>query len=121
MTSPSDDARSATSIRLPGAQLPKSAYMAFAVTLVITLIAALGLALTGDWVWDDLVLVQRAPEAQSMGAAFGKFFEPHWAFENNGLNEQVGYWRPLTKIFIALPRALGATEAGPHHFLSLLC
>lgn len=121
MTSPADDARAATSIRLPGRDLPGSAHTAFAVVLVITLIAALGSALTGDWVWDDLVLVQRAPEAQSLSAAFGSFFEPHWAFENNGLNEQVGYWRPLTKLFIALPRALGATEAMPHHLLSLLC
>ena len=46
--------------------------------------------LEGAFVYDDLRLVARAPASQSIGAAFDRFLEPLYAFEDPGADVQRG-------------------------------
>ena len=75
--------------------------------------------LEGAFVYDDLRLVARAPASQSIGAAFERFLEPLYAFEDPGADVQRGLWRPLTSATFALGRTLGGGEPFAYHLISL--
>lgn len=75
--------------------------------------------LEGAFVYDDLRLVARAPASQSIGAAFERFLEPLYAFEEPAADVQRGLWRPLTSTTFALGRTLGGGEPFAYHLISL--
>ena len=62
--------------------------------------------------------MQGNPRLASFGAVARSFTEPHWSFAQPG-SEQVGFWRPLTVVVLALGRALGGGEPFAHHLISL--
>lgn len=76
--------------------------------------------LEGAFVYDDLRLVAQAPASQSIGAAFERFLEPLYAFEDPGADVQRGLWRPLTSATFSLGRTLGGGEPFAYHLISLL-
>lgn len=95
-----------------GVRLLLAAALAAAVAWV--LLPALG----GDFVYDDLTLVQRNPWITSLGRALSAWDEPLWGFESERYAGQVGFWRPLTVLALAAGRALGSGEPWGHHLVS---
>ena len=96
----------------PGVRALLAAALAAAVAWV--LLPALG----GDFVYDDLTLVQRNPWITSLGQALSAWDEPLWGFESERYADQVGFWRPLTVLALAAGRALGGGEPWGHHLVS---
>lgn len=75
--------------------------------------------LDGEFVYDDLRLVARAPASQSPGAAIDYFFEPLYAFEDPAAEVQRGLWRPLTSFTFGVGRSLGGGDPFWYHLVSL--
>ena len=105
---------------LPGARLPASWIAALVFLVALGLSIVLEPALSGSFVYDDLSLVVDNPIMQDLGTAFGAWREPLWSFAGGGLSEQVGFWRPLTVIALALGKTIGGTSPWGHHLVSAL-
>ena len=90
--------------------------LAFA--LAAAVLWVLSPALGGDFVYDDLTLVQRNPWITSLGQAVAAWDQPLWGFESERYADQVGFWRPLTVVALAAGRALDGGAPLGHHLVS---
>ncbi|MEL6431273.1 MAG: tetratricopeptide repeat protein [Planctomycetota bacterium] len=93
--------------------------------VLAALLAAVALALyapalEGEYLYDDLFLVEEAPAAQSVGDAFARFGEPTFRFGVEQGLEVRGVWRPLMSIALGAGNSLGGGEPFAHHAISLL-
>jgi tetratricopeptide (TPR) repeat protein len=71
-------------------------------------------ALSAGFVYDDHSLIEGNRTVASLGAAFGAFFEPLWAFDPEGEIPNA-FWRPLTVLLLAGTReVVGLTPSGFH-------
>ncbi len=86
------------------------------ITLAVVLVYSQ--ALSGDFVYDDRLLVLKNLRLHSLGAALGAFFEPYWSFDPTAEFTN-SYWRPLTTVVLALGRTLTGVEPQGYHVLSL--
>ncbi|MEL6907836.1 MAG: hypothetical protein AAFP22_20680, partial [Planctomycetota bacterium] len=80
--------------------------------VLAALLAAVALALyapalEGEYLYDDLFLVEEAPAAQSVGDAFARFGEPTFQFGVGQGLEVRGVWRPLMSIALGTGNSLG--------------
>ena len=64
-------------------------------------------ALSGELVYDDLLLIGRNPLLSDLRHVPELFTRPYWDFLGPGNAEQIGYWRPLTATVQALAFAAG--------------
>lgn len=88
--------------------------------LALATFLAYGDALDGEFIYDDVALVQNAEASQSIGAAIEGFMSPLFANSGNEDAAQRGVWRPLTVLAFAVGRALGGGEPFGFHLVSLL-
>ena len=72
-------------------------------------------ALSGDLVYDDLLLIQRNPLLADLSNLPQLLQSPYWDFLDPGARDQIGYWRPLSALAHAVAFHLGhATPLGFH-------
>ncbi len=76
-------------------------------------------SLEGRFVYDDLLLVGQNPLISDLGRLPELFLRPYWDFLRPEDSAQVGYWRPLTAVGLALASALGSGAPYAFHALSL--
>ncbi len=85
--------------------------------------AALWPALSGELVYDDLLLVARNPALVSASELARSFTSAHWDLPGEaqaaGEAPIVGYWRPLTMLALYLGRVVGDGATWGHHAVSL--
>ncbi len=93
---------------------PVRGIVSLAVCLLLAVITSVlyGSALHGEFVYDDLTLVEQSPATQSMGAAVDYTMEPLYAFANPGAEVQRGLWRPLTILTLAAGRGVSEMFQG---------
>jgi tetratricopeptide (TPR) repeat protein len=90
---------------------------------LLALLAALALhapGLSGDFVYDDRLLVLRNPLIESFANLPRAFTHSYWEFYAGARTDLIGYWRPLTSAALMLGHALGGGEATGFHAISLL-
>ncbi|MCP3919972.1 MAG: tetratricopeptide repeat protein [bacterium] len=100
-------------------QIGTAAKIGFALLLALVTVLGFSPALGGEFLYDDIVLVQENPRLASFGAVLRGFIEPHWAFEDPRHADAIGFWRPLTLLALALGRVLGGGSALGFHLLSI--
>jgi tetratricopeptide (TPR) repeat protein len=93
------------------------------------IVAALGLvglvfavyfpALSGEFVYDDLLVVQQNPRLESLANLPAAFTSSYWDFLEDGSAQHVGYYRPLTMVLLTVANVLGGGEPLAFHLLSL--
>ncbi len=99
---------------------PRGLIFALAALLAIVTSVLFSPGLQGTIVYDDILLVERAPATQSISAAFAHWMDPYWAFAAKDSVEQRGLWRPLTALVIAVGRTFGGGDPFGFHLVSLL-
>jgi len=77
-------------------------------------------ALSGELVYDDLLLVARNPEITNLANIPGHFVRPYWDFLDPGSTQQIGYWRPLSAVAHTIAWALGQGSPVAFHALCVL-
>ena len=90
-----------------------AALLAFAVA------ATYWVALSGGFVYDDLLLVADRSELASAGGLLDALKSSYWSFDEPGGAQSVGYWRPLTTLALALGRWVGKGAPVGFHAVSL--
>lgn len=105
---------------LPGAELRGSKIGALVALVGLGLLMALMPALGGSFVYDDQSLVLDNPFVRNLGSAISAWWEPLWGFEDPRYQGQVGFWRPLTVLALALGKTIGGGAAWGHHLVSFL-
>lgn len=80
--------------------------------------------LEGQFVYDDLLLIERNPSIKGLGqglAHLGEIFGgSYWNFLDERTAQGIGYWRPLSALYLALGYWIGEGSALGFHALSLL-
>jgi Flp pilus assembly protein TadD len=76
-------------------------------------------ALSGAFVYDDLLLVQQNPALQSWSQLGSSLVRPYWDFLDPGNQRQTGYWRPLSSFFLRLGHMLDGGKPDGFHQISL--
>ncbi len=104
--------------RMPGSELERSWIAALIGMVSLGLALVLMPALNGSFVYDDISLVVDNPWVRDLNTAITVWREPLWGFTDPHLSGQVGFWRPLTVITLALGRSIGGGEAWGHHLIS---
>ncbi len=91
-------------------------------TLLLALItlAVYWPSLHGEFVYDDLILVQGNPLIQSFGNLGEAFSRPYWEGLDPDGPGVVGLWRPLTTVALMVGNALGGGSPLGFHWASLL-
>ena len=94
--------------------------LALGALLILLLLMVFGQGLFGGFVYDDERLVVGNPRIASWSGVLEGLRSPYWSFDEAAEAAQVGYWRPLSVLFLALGRFLGAGEPFGFHLVSLL-
>ena len=81
---------------------------------------ALWPSLSGEFVYDDLWLVAQNPAIRSLKTLPAALGGAYWDFIDAESAARIGYWRPLTAIFLHLGFRLGGGAAWGFHAVSLL-
>jgi tetratricopeptide (TPR) repeat protein len=91
--------------------------------LVALLVVLTGLAfvrgLTGEFVYDDHLTVERNPAFADAGALAASLGKPMWDFTGPENTAAVGYWRPLANVALATAHQIGGGRPFGFHALSL--
>jgi len=90
-----------------------------AIALAATTIA-LWPSLSGEFVYDDLWLVAQNPAIRSLKTLPEALGGAYWDFIDTESAARIGYWRPLTAIFLHLGFRLGGGAPWGFHAVSLL-
>lgn len=77
-------------------------------------------ALGGEFVYDDLLVIQRNPLITSLANLPEIFSSSYWDFLDGEARSLVGYYRPLTMALLTLCWQVGDGEAWAFHLLSIL-
>lgn len=97
---------------------PLLRYGLLALALVATA-AVLARSLSGQLVYDDLLLISRNPALGSVSELIKSFVSAHWDLADDDTALRVGYWRPLTMALLFAGRAIGGGETWGFHLVSL--
>ena len=76
-------------------------------------------SVSGEFVYDDLLIIQRNPLITSLAHLPEIFSSSYWDFLDPEARSAVGYYRPLTMALLTLCWQLGGGEAWPFHVLSI--
>ena len=112
-----------TELRAPAAAAAPAAddharwWMLPLVLLLTTLVFARGLG--GEFVYDDLLLVEQNPNVQDWSGLERAFGSSYWDFLGERDEKRIGYWRPLTAITLIVGHELGGGSPSFFHGLSL--
>jgi tetratricopeptide (TPR) repeat protein len=87
--------------------------------LMIAIVAVFFPATGGDFVYDDLILIQQNAQVAELSNIPGLFLSGYWEFGDGEL-ANVGYYRPLTMTLITLVNVWGGGGPEPLHWLSLV-
>ncbi|MEM6671485.1 MAG: tetratricopeptide repeat protein [Planctomycetota bacterium] len=99
---------------------PRALTAVLALVLAVVTVGVFTPGMDGGFVYDDLLLVERAPATQSLGAAIEHWMEPYYAFAAPNEEVQRGLWRPLTSLAIAAGRTVAGGDPFGFHAVSLL-
>jgi len=97
--------------------------LVLAAVLVVVTAIVFAKSLGGEFINDDLTLVARNPDLQSLSGLSHLLTRPMWSgLPEFAGAESVGHWRPLTSLVLALGYGLGGGVDSPavFHLLSLL-
>ncbi len=89
-----------------------------ALLLVITALAFLR-GLSGAFVYDDLLTVERNPAVSDLSQLASSLVKPMWDFTGPENTAAVGYYRPLANVALAVAYRLGGGAPFAFHVLSL--
>ena len=93
---------------------------AWRLALVLTATAlTLWSSLAGEFVYDDLWLVSQNPTIRSLATLPEALGGSYWDFIDSESAARIGYWRPLTAVFLHVGFRLGAGAPWGFHAVSL--
>lgn len=101
------------------APLPPGHRVGLALVLALVTLGVFWPSLSGDFVYDDLLLVGRNPQIATPSGLLASLGSPYWAFDAPDEGLLVGFWRPLTTCVLALGNWVGDGRPGPFHLISL--
>ncbi len=104
----------------PAEGTPSSLRWVLALALAAAACALYMPSLSGELVYDDLLLVERSPATRSIGAALAHSLQPFYAFDQADSVIQRGLWRPMTSLLLAIGRTLAGGDPAGFHGVSLL-
>lgn len=90
-----------------------------ALGLVALVFAVYAAALAGEFVYDDLLVIQQNPLLSDLANLPKAFTSSYWDFLDGGSAEHVGYYRPLTMALLTFANVLGGGSPVAFHLLSL--
>ncbi|MFT5050838.1 MAG: tetratricopeptide (TPR) repeat protein [Chlamydiales bacterium] len=99
--------------------LPAGQRVALALILGLVTVAVFWQSISGDLVYDDLLLVGRNTQIMSLEGVLSALGHPYWAFDAPDEGPLVGFWRPLTTVVLALGNWIGNGDPVAFHLLSL--
>ncbi|HIG11496.1 MAG: tetratricopeptide repeat protein [bacterium] len=88
--------------------------------LCLVVLATYWPCLTGEFVYDDLLIIERNPAITSLANLPQLFGSSYWDFLDPAEASHVGYYRPLTMVLFTVAYALGGGAPLAFHGLSLL-
>ncbi|MGH7897280.1 MAG: hypothetical protein ACREQQ_04960, partial [Candidatus Binatia bacterium] len=98
---------------------PSRAAVAFALALLV--LAAYGPSLRNEFVFDDLIFVEKDTRVQSIVESPRLFVEPLWHLSRDPVRPGAhAYYRPLQLLPLSVSHALFGDAAWPCHLLSLV-
>lgn len=77
-------------------------------------------ALSGEFVYDDLLLVANNPRLDGFGSVVDAFSRSYWEGYDAESAGEVGYWRPLSTVALILGKAIGGGSPQGFHIVSLV-
>lgn len=99
------------------ATTPRTPWLVLALLLVTALVYAR--SLSGEFVYDDRLTVERNPAVVDAGELVASLAKPMWDFTGPDNTAAVGYWRPLASISLWIGHALGGGKPWAFHALSI--
>lgn len=105
---------------LPAAPISRAAQLGAAAVIVLIVLLVYGRVLSGEFVYDDLLVIQQNPQITSFANLPTIFSSSYWDFLDAEAASHVGYYRPLTMAFLTVGNVLGGGEPTGFHVLSLL-
>lgn len=106
--------------RSPSATQESSPRALFTLILALITLAAFWPTLSGEFVYDDLLLVKDNTLIKSFGNLGEAFSRPYWEGLDHDGSGTVGLWRPLTTVALMLGQVLGSGSALGFHAISVL-
>ena len=103
----------------PAAGLSKTALWGGALLLAVAVFGAYFAALSGEFVYDDLLVIQQNPQITSLANIPEIFGSSYWDFVDAESASHVGYYRPLTMVLVTLAYVAGDGEPWVFHLFSL--
>lgn len=104
---------------LPPTASSRLARASAAALIVLLVLLVFGRALGGEYVYDDLLVIQQNPQITSFANLPTIFSSSYWDFLDAETAKQVGYYRPLTMVLLTAGKVLGGGEPEVFHALSL--
>ncbi len=98
---------------------PRRQHLLGAAGLLALVFAVYFPALAGEFVYDDLLVVQQNPLLSDLANLPKAFASSYWDFLDDGGAEHVGYYRPLTMVLLTFANVLGDGSPVAFHLLSL--
>ena len=98
---------------------PRRQHLLGALGLIALVFAVYYPALAGEFVYDDLLVVQQNPLLSDLANLPKAFASSYWDFLDDGGAEHVGYYRPLTMVLLTFANVLGDGSPIAFHLLSL--
>ena len=99
--------------------LSTSALWGGALALALAVFAVYFGALSGEFVYDDLLVIQQNPQITSLANVPEIFGSSYWDFVDAESASHVGYYRPLTMVLITVAYAVGDGDPLVFHLFSL--
>ncbi|MCB9916737.1 MAG: tetratricopeptide repeat protein [Planctomycetes bacterium] len=90
-----------------------------AVVLVVALLLVYRTSLQGEYVYDDLLVVESNPQIASFEHLPQLFSSSYWDFLDQDEAKLVGYYRPLTMVLMTAAWVFGGGDPWAFHALSL--
>lgn len=88
--------------------------------LLVAVIAAFGSVLGGEFVYDDLLVIQQNPLLQDLGNLPQVFASSYWDFLDAEGASHVGYYRPLTMAVLTVTQVASDGDPRAFHLVSLV-
>lgn len=95
-------------------------FLAGAIALFLGVFAVYFPALDGEFVYDDLLVIQQNPQISSLANIPEIFASSYWDFLDAEGTSHVGYYRPLTMALVTVGFVLGDGTPEAFHLLSLV-
>ena len=103
----------------PAPTVPAGAWWLLPLVLLLTALVHAP-SLSGELVYDDLLMVAENPLIQSWANVGEAFRGAYWDFLDPEQASRIGYWRPLTAVALTLGHSLGGGDVWAFHLLSIL-